>query len=516
MTPIRNKSRLLAIAALMAAGTASAEYSVDYHGGLLGTFGGGNFAPYYMSANRYGTVTQSGNALLRIGVSRDIDRSKRFSYGFGADFIGGYGSSTDYLGYCAGMEEAGMSPWDWNPEQPAAAWVQQLYGEVKYRSLFLSVGMKERGSALLDNSLSSGDMTHSANARPIPEVRAGFLDFTDIPWINGWVQLQGEISYGKMMDNKYNEKRYNYYNYHINTGALYTYKRLYFRTKPSMPFSVTVGMQSAGFFGGTTTTYKKGEATDVVHLSRGPKMFLKMLIPTDGGAEYYAGSSLGSWDIFFRYRLRNNATLRAYLQKPFENGSGIGFMNGFDGLWGLEYKAAAPGWVSGAVVEYIDLTNQSGPNHWDQEDFPGTTKRSESTGADDYYNNFEYNSFANYGMSLGTPFIPSPIYNTNGCLQFLNNRVRGFHVGIEGEAPGGQWAYRALGGYRKGWGTPFTPLLEPTSSTSVMVEGKYRPSSIKGLEVALQLAGDKGSMFGDHFGALLAVRYSGTFTFGKK
>ncbi len=500
-------------AALLAPSAAKAEYSVDYHGSVTGTFAGGSFAPYYMSANSYGTVTQSGNALLRVGVSRGIDRSSRFSYGFGADFIGGYGSSADYLDYQAGLPQD-MSPWTHNPEQPAPLWVQQLYGEVKYRSLFLSVGMKERGSALLDNSLSSGDMTHSANARPIPEVRAGFLDFTDIPWINGWVQLQGELSYGKMMDARYNEKRYNYYNYHINSGAIYTYKRLYFRTKPSMPFSVTLGMQSAGFFGGTTTNYENGVAVATRKLSRGPKMFLKMLVPTDGGVEYYAGSSLGSWDIVLRYRLPDGSTLRGYLQKPFENGSGIGFMNGFDGLWGLEYKAHEPGWVSGAVIEYIDLTNQSGPNHWDPDDFPGTTKPGESTGADDYYNNFEYNSFANYGMSLGTPFIPSPIYNTNGCLQFLDNRVRGFHVGIEGER--GQWAYRALGGYRKGWGTPFQPLLEPESTTSVMVEGKYRPSSLKGLEVCLQLAGDKGSMFGDHFGALLSVRYSGTLTFGKK
>lgn len=507
-----NKTIFMAAAAILGAASAKAEYAVDYHGSLLGTFAGGDFAPYYMSANRYGTVTQSANALLRLGASRDIDRSKRFSYGFGADFIGGYGSSADYLNYLPGRPEA---PWDRAPESPAPVWVQQLYGEVKYRSLFLSAGMKERGSAMLDNSLSSGDMTHSANARPIPEVRVGFIDFTDIPWINGWVQLQAELSYGKMMDDKYNERRYNYYDYHINTGALYTYKRLYFRTKPSMPFSATFGMQAAGFFGGTTTSYIDGQVFRVTTASRGLKMFLKMLIPTDGGAEYYAGSSLGSWDVALRYRLPGGDQLRAYMQKPFEDGSGIGFMNGFDGLWGLEYKAARKGWISGAVIEYIDLTNQGGPNHWDPDDFPGSTMGGHSSGADNYYNNFEYNSFANYGMSLGTPFVPSPIYNTNGCLQFLNTRVRGFHIGIEGEA-GGQWAYRALGGYRKGWGTPFQPLLEPTSSTSVMIEGKYRPAAVKGLEVCLQLAGDKGSMFGDHFGALLGVRYSGTFIFGKK
>ncbi len=502
---------LLATASLLSIATANAEYAVDYHGSLLGTVGGGDFAPYYMAANSYGTVTQSANALLRVGASRDIDSSKRFSYGFGADFIGGYGSSADYLSYSPSRP---LNPWNRDPEQPAPIWIQQLYGEIKYRSMFLSVGMKQRGSAMLDNSLSSGDMTHSANARPIPEVMIGFIDFTNIPWTNGWMQIQAELSYGKMMDQKYNEKHYNYYQYHINVGALYTYKRLYLRTKPSMPFSATFGMQSAGFFGGTTTTYQNGKIFGVTTASRGLKMFLKMLIPTDGGDEYYFGSSLGSWDVALRYRLPGGDQIRAYMQKPFEDGSGIGFMNGFDALWGLEFKAARKSWISGAVIEYIDLTNQSGANHWDPDDFPGSTLGGHASGADNYYNNFEYNSFANYGMALGTPFVPSPIYNTNGCPLFINTRVRGFHIGIEGEI-GKRWAYRALGGYRKGWGTHFQPLLEPTSSTSVMVEGEYR-TPVKGLEVCLRLAGDKGSMFGDHFGALLGVRYSGTFIFSKK
>lgn len=513
MTTLSNNSRRLSLLSLiffLAFGAVKAEFSLTHESELFGTVGNGSFAPYYMAANRFGTLTQSKNAVLSHSLSHELDRSKRFSYGFGVAFNVGYTSKADYLRY----NGAEQNPWTLRSEGPDIIWLQELYGDIKYRSLFLSIGMKERGSALLDNSLSSGDMVHSANARPIPQVRAGFIDFTDIPWINGWVQLQGEVAYGKLNDNKYNNNHYNHYSYHINLGALYTYKRLYFRTKPSMPFSVTVGMQSAGFFGGTTTFYENGGVTGISKLSRGPKMFLKMFFPTDGGTEYYAGSSLGSWDLFLRYRLRNGDQLRAYMQKPFEDGSGIGFMNGFDALWGLEYKAAKKGWISGAVIEYIDLTNQGGPNHWDQGDFPGTTMPGESTGADNYYNNFEYNSFAYYGMSLGTPFVPSPIYNRNGCLQFLNTRVRGFHIAFEGQV-NDNWGYRVMGGYRKGWGTPFFPLLEPTHSTSVMVECSYRVPGVPELELGIQLAGDKGSMFGDHFGALLSVRSSGISIFKK-
>ena len=174
------------------------------------------------------------------------------------------------------------------------------------------------------------------------------------------------------MDNKWLRNHYNYYDYHLNQGALYTYKRCYFRTKPSMPLSVTVGMQVGAFFGGTTAYYDNGRLSRSETYSRSPRQFIKMLIPTDGGVDYYAGSSLGSWDIMFRYNFKNAYTLKAYLQKPFEDGSGIGFLNGFDGIWGLELKTGGKGLVTGAVVEYLDFTNQSGPLHWDYEDHPGS------------------------------------------------------------------------------------------------------------------------------------------------
>ena len=144
-------------------------------------------------------------------------------------------------------------------EHPARVWIQQLYGEVKYRSLFLTVGLKEHDSALLDFRLSSGDFIESGNSRPIPEVRAGFVDFQDIPFTNGWVQIQGEISYGKLTDNGWLRDHYNYFQGHLNLGALYSYKRCYFRTNPSKRFSATVGMQVGAMFGGSTSWYYKGE-----------------------------------------------------------------------------------------------------------------------------------------------------------------------------------------------------------------------------------------------------------------
>lgn len=238
-----------------------------------------------------------------------------------------------------------------------------------------------------------------------------------------------------------------------------------------------------------------------------------MLIPKDGGQSYYSGSSLGSWDVHLRYWLRNGATVRAYLQKPWEDGSGIGFLNGFDGLWGLEYKSAFPGVVSGVVVEYLDFTNQSGPMHWDPDDATGSSITTRAEGSDDYYNNHEYNSWAYYGMSIGTPFLPAPIYNKDGYLGFVNNRVRGFHVGVEGEPVRGL-KYRVLGGYRKGWGSGYVPAFESTHTTSMMAEVQYSSERVEGLSITAQVGFDTGTMLGDRVGGSVGLRYCGDFTLG--
>lgn len=489
--------------ALLMTPLANAEYAIDWRAEAMVNAGGGDFAPYYMASNNHGIITQSKNALLRASIGRPWELDKRFSYGFSADIVGGYGSDVDYLRYSNG----GMYD---NPQHPSRFWVQQLYGEIKYRSLFVTVGLKEHSSALLNSRLSSGDLVESGNSRPIPEVRVGFIDFEDIPFTNGWLQIQGEISYGKLTDGQWLKNHYNYNSYHLNLGALYTYKRCYFRTRPSMPFSATFGMQVGAQFGGTTRWYERGIETESDHFSKGIKQFFKMLFPIDGGRSYYSGSSLGSWDVVFRYRFRNGNVLRAYFQKPFEDGSGIGFLNGFDGVWGLELRMNEKSPVSAIVAEYLDFTNQGGPTHWDPDDNPGTTIPNRAEGNDNYYDNNQYNSYAYYGMSIGSPFLLSPIFNTDGTVLFLHSRVRGFHIGVEGKISD-RVNYRVLGGYRRSYGTGFFPALTPKDDTSLMVEASWK-TPIKGLDLKGQFAFDHGNLIGNNTGALVSVCYRGLLT----
>lgn len=505
---------LIALAALAASVPASADSiaSLDYRASVIANVSTGDFAPYMLGSWNYGKVTEKSGVWQNGYIGKRLDRSSRFSWSAGFEYMLGYGSAAHYDDYRS-MEGGRPST---RASRQAPVRVQQLFGELKYRGAYLLAGMKERRSGIVDDRLSSGDLVRSNNARPIPGVAAGFVDFQDIPFTNHWVQIDGEIMYGRFCDTRFEEKRFNYYSGYLDGDLCYTYKRCYFRTRPDMPLSVTVGMQAAGEFGGYTHLYRDGKL--VLTQDRGFhfKDIFDMFFPTEGnGEDYYKGNSLGSWDFKARYAFRNGARISAYFQWPWEDGSGIGRQNGWDGLWGVQYDFAPGSPVSSVVLEYLDFTNQSGPIHWATGDNPGTDVTEEITGGDNYYNNNYYGAYANYGMAIGSPFLMSPLYNFNGFLEFLHNRARGFHAAVAGAF--GTVEYRAMLSYQKAGGMGRIPAPRRLHDTSAMLEAAWRPTrTLPGLQLKAAVAVDAGNLRGNNFGALVAVSYTGSFKFRKK
>lgn len=483
---------------------AMAEDPMRYEVSLTASSGEGTFAPYYISSLRNGRFSQRNNFQAGSKVWKSAEHTRRFSIGFGLDVVAGAVSSANYERF-----DGETMKWYRHLERPSSTWIQQGYVEAAYRCLFLEAGLKEHKSALLNQSLTSGDLVQSGNSRPMPELRAGFNDFQDIPFSNGWLQISGEAAYGYMADNGWLKHHYNYYGGHITLNQLYNYKRCYFRTNPEKPFSITFGMQAAAVFGGTTYYYYDGKIRRTEPHSSKLKYFLKMLFPMqDGGEGFYSGNHLGTWDIRARYSLRNGNDLFAYTSWLWEDGSGIGKFNGWDGLWGVEFKSNRKGLVTGALVEYFDFTNQSGPIHFVPDDYTGCTVPSHVSGADDYYNNAAYNSYAYFGMSIGSPVMMAPIYNLDGCPSYVANAVRGFHVGVEGSISS-TVDYRLKGGYRKAWGTPKVMLKTPMHLTAVMLETTWRSSQVNGLSVNGRIELDRGNMPSNSFGVMVGVRYEG-------
>ena len=475
------------------------QMQIDYRISLTANAGSGDFAPYYMMSNVHGTLTQPYSTLLRASAEKKMDTSQRFSYGFGLDVIGGYSSKTEYARY-----DQPTDTWNANKQGPSPVWLQQLYAEVKYRCLFISAGLKERGSVLVNDILSSGDMAYSANARPIPGVRLGFVDFQDIPLTRGWVQIRGELSYGySSTPAKWLENHYNYYSSFINTKEWYCYKYVHFRTNPDKPFSFLIGMQSTCQFGGVFHQYFNGVEYEKNYKDMTPDVgaFFKAIIPMAGNSNFYEGNHLGTWDVMGRYRFANGSELKAYYQSPWEDGSGIGKLNGFDGLWGIEYKGHKFKYIDNAVFEYYQSTHQSGPLHGlDFDDMALKTG-----GADDYYNNFFYTGWEHWGYSLGTPLSVSPVYNDNGSLRFYYNRVRAFHVAFSGDLSD-EVSYVGRFNHSRTWGTPYMPIPDVKKSVSAAIEIDYSPAGLKSWHFRFGVGGDVSDVYGDNIGLSVAVR----------
>lgn len=467
--------------------------------------GTGKFAPSLIMANRAGTVTQSKGVYERAGLFHELNPKDRFSFSFGVDAYIQATSSVDYDRWNVDEEK-----FEAIPRRPSVFVLQQLFGEIKYRSLYLLAGMKEHDRSFIDNPLSSGDLTISNNARPIPQVKVGFYDFVDIPFTNHWAQIIGDIAYGKFTDSKWNKDHYNYYNYFLNTDVWFHYKRLYLRSNPDKPFVATVGMQHAAQFNGTLKKYQRGVCIETVESHDFWLSFLDVFVQAqhsdseiEGEAMNFVGNHLGSWDIKFDYRLKNDDKISLYVMKPWEDGTGIGWQNGFDGLWGVAYKWNNNKFFNSVLFEYLDFTNQAGPFlHEPSENIPTNT-----TGGDDYYNNFMYNGWTNYGMGVGSPVLKSTIYNTDGFMKYLDNAVRGFHFGMDGMIGNVDW--RVLLSWKQSKGAVYFPRPKRAQSTSMMIEGKYSFPKVKGLSLKAQIGFDAGDLYPACFGSLVSLTYKG-------
>ncbi|MCM1152332.1 MAG: capsule assembly Wzi family protein [Muribaculum sp.] len=498
--------------ALLGVAQMHAEYNIEGGAYVVAGVGSNDFAPTYTYSNRHGIITQSKDALLGLRLQDTLDLQRRFDWSWGVEALTGWTSSADYRRWS--IPDKGYVN---NPQHPARIWLQQLYAEVKWRSLFLSIGMKNRGSSLVDDKLSSGDLVWSGNARGIPEVRIGFVDFQPVPFTKRWLQIDVCISYGKFMDTDWINNHYSYYRGKINPGTLWTYKRLYFRTNPEAPFHAKFGFQMTGLFGGHSYYYDKGVMTKDVDNYGGFKDFWEMLMPFGQGREgYKTGDHKGSWDISLQYRFRDKSTLRAYTQFFWEDGTGMSKSNGWDGLYGLEYKRPGKKWFSAAVAEYFDFTHQGGPVNFAPADFPNSSLTTQVRGVDNYYNNYFYRSYVNYGMTIGNPLVLGTLFNFNGLQQIYYNKVRAFHIAAEGYiTPDLQWT--AKYSHRKAWGQPNSwEILHPGKCDSWLTGVRWNLPSVKGLTLSAEVAADHGNLPQNAFGVYLGASYDCNFRFKDK
>ena len=164
--------------------------SLQMEVGTNATAAGKDYLPLWLQANKYGVITDQrfdfsthfkATSAYRLGnfnpIYDTVDRSVHLSYGIDV----------------------------YNNDHLRKILVPEAYIKATYRKVILSVGRFKQIIGEVDPELSSGSLGVSGNALPITKVSIA-LEYTDIPFTNGFVQFKGTFSNGWMGHDQYMKK----------------------------------------------------------------------------------------------------------------------------------------------------------------------------------------------------------------------------------------------------------------------------------------------------------------------
>lgn len=469
-----------------------------YHFETVGVMGSGKHAPFWHTSNHQGMPSvNSNNGFMHIAAIGSSLLPSGFGVDYGIDLGLGANYETDLF-------------------------VNQLYFDFNYKCLGLEVGIKERWNDK-NCDLSSGALTWSGNSKPIPEIRAGILDYARLPIIGRWLAVKGHIGYGRLTDDRWRKE---HYEVSYMDQILFHSKDFFLKIGDAerFPLEMTIGIEMNNMFGGT---YHKGSA--------------KRKIPSDLDAYWKAlfpfhrieeqgdedGDNVGSWHLNLDYCI-NGWRWGVYYEHFFEDHSsmlGVEYKyntngekefiyfglrrNWFDGLWGIELNALDNNkFLHNIVLEFMNTRGQCGPIcHSASCNSDGMYVIEEVDGRDGMYNHNQYSSYSFWGYAIGNPVLVSPAYNTTtGGNRFRSNRVQMFHVGIDGSITK-KVDYRILATTTNHWGCYGKPLNEVERITSFMLEFSYWFGDEYDWKVSMSGAADydSGDLLGNNKGLMFTV-----------
>lgn len=456
----------------------------------------GHAAPLWFSANRHGlSSTENTSGYVRAAIERKIetDSTHHWKFGYGVDVAVPYGFTSKWV-------------------------VQQLYGEAQWHKFRVSFGSKERTQEFKDDELSTGGMTFSTNARPVPQLRAELADWWNITGRAHFLSIKGHASYGMMTDGDWQERFVGgeESNNIFAKKTLYHSKAGYFKLGDERRFPLTgmFGLEMVAMFSGEVwNIYDRGGSGNEnfdshVVMSHGIRDFVDAFIPggadvNDGAFSNAAGNQLGSW-VFSLDWTAPTWALHGYLDHFFDDHSQMFFQYGWvDNLVGIEARLPKNPFVSTIVYEHLNTSDQSGSLYHDAT----SVLPLQISGKDTYYNHHIYGAYHHWGQVMGNPLLLSPLYNDDNRLILYNNRVRANHIGLRGN-PCNDVSWRALCTFHHALGT-YDVYVNDAKSVFFMAEANYTPHQLNGWEFSLGLGANTGDLIGNSFGMQATVRKTG-------
>ncbi|HAK75710.1 MAG TPA: hypothetical protein DCM71_02090 [Runella sp.] len=379
----------------------------------------------------------------------------------------------------------------------------------RYRRFEAYVGRKKEFFGLGDTLLTSGSYAWSGNALPLPKIQIGTRGFVPLGFTKGLFAVHAMMAHGWFINADSVKNSY------LHQKAVYL--RL---GKPHWKVHFYGGVHHLAQWGGQWRNPVKGSNLTLEN-GKLPSDFGTFLTvfraaeaPDPNAVSVFdalnrTGNHLGSIDAAIEWTTPKSNWL-FYHQHPYEDKSGVFFVNFPDGLYGLRWRKSTPASsfaITQLNAEFLTTMNQSG--------YEITINRRRFDGADDYFVNYQYQEgWAYHQRVIGTPFITrrwdtqpqwynikgGPVQNTT----ISNNRVKMVYLGMCGQFSS-NLTFVLRASYVQNHGRPvLTDPAFPLSQTSLFLKLTKTISNAKGIYVTGKLSLDRGQWLPSSAGGLIS------------
>lgn len=393
------------------------------------TTGGVDGTPFWLQANRWGLYTDSPlQGSLGIEASLDHDFGRHWNIEVLADVD------------------------RFMDEESTDLRLRFGYGALSWRAFEIKGGTFPQTIGILpDPELSSGSMSVSGNARPLPKVQFSIPEWTIIPFTNETFEIQGGLAHGWFLGER------------AQTGALLHEKWGYGRFGPRDGSKIYLGLVHQAMWGGEAQEATFENYRTIFFGGFGPEA-------DEGGQAGPEGNSLGIWDLGVEMPLER-ATVHLYHHHYWELKHSLRWENKLDGVRGLAVDFYHDRWWPDRfVIESIFTKFQGGPYHFFDQMLSdaGITQQpvnnvTPATGLQNYYSHGIYrNGWTHQGRIIG-----SPLFVTLGeaeDLRIASNRINAWHYAFGGDV-GERYRYNVK-------------VTQATHSPTIIGARVYAPKSL--------------------------------------
>ncbi|NBB22831.1 hypothetical protein GVN20_25975 [Runella sp. CRIBMP] len=378
---------------------------------------------------------------------------------------------------------------------------------LRFRKFEIYAGRRKEFFGLGDTLLTSGSYSWSGNALPLPKIQIGTRGFVPISFTKGLIAFQVTYSHGWFGSQDSSLKSY------LHQKSLY----------------VRIGKSKVKFFagiihnvqwGGRARFLSKSLSSNGLYPSSFKDYLYLIVAKPPQGANYSShdlmnqlGNHLGSIDFAVEINSNIKWDVLLYHQHPYEDKSGLVFINFPDGLYGIRLNnkskvSASFFHLEHFTLEYLTTMDKGGNIRED------LLNRYEP---DTYFNHGQYTGGWSYQQYvIGTPFITrymdtrkeliDPRYLTKSLRHNIisNNTVTMLYLGLQGK-------FRNLikAETKLAFSQNFPQYFRKISNQANQFSGFFQlsfPYPKKGMELKTAISADFGNLYSSNVGGMISLR----------